>query len=350
MLSIYIPQSKNVAASLWKLSSFAYSLTKSVKYDVIHSQGPGGLLYKIYNRRNDLPTIVTNHGISHKIMYHDSVWAEKRGPRFFQFVRCLPNLAGRLALTTLLYKRADKITTVSNCCAEEMVQIYRVPRSKITVIPNGINLQEFIPCIDKEKIKNHYELNENVLMFVKPVPRKGLHLLLEALPLVLKERKDVNLIVVGPFRNPNRSGEGGYEPIPSEQQYHEFIVTKINKLNLNKNVLFLGRVKDLIALYSASEVFIAPSLYEPFGIVILEAMACRTPVIGFNTCGIPEIISNDVDGFVVKVGDIPSLAERILRLLNDKKLRLKMGLRGRRKIEKKYNWDIIAKKWRKYMT
>ncbi len=108
-----------------------------------------------------------------------------------------------------------------------------------------------------------------------------------------------------------------------------------------KNVQFLGFVpeKTLIEVYSKSSIFVLPSYYEGFGIVLIEAMSAGLPLVSVRTGGATEVIEEGKNGYLV---DYDNMHEPLLKLLGDEKLRIRMGKESRKRVEKKYDWKKIA--------
>ena len=117
------------------------------------------------------------------------------------------------------------------------------------------------------------------------------------------------------------------------------------------------RRSDVIQLYSRATVFCCPSVYEPFGIINLEAMACGTPVVASAVGGIPEVVVDGETGLLIDPGLLPetfdpadpgafsaALAEGINRLVGDTVLRERMAVAGRRRVEERFSWDAIAER------
>ncbi len=222
-------------------------------------------------------------------------------------------------------RRAEKIIITQPRYMESSPHLGRY-KNKITVIPNGVDIQRFKPIeVDKPG---------NTLSFLSILDQyheyKGLNYLLRALKMVREEIPDIKL----------RVGGGG-ELIDS---YREMAAS----LGLNDNVEFLGFIpeENLVEFYNESNIFILPSIsptQEGFGIVLLEALACGKPVIATNIVGIAGEIKGVNAGIIVKIRDEKSLAESIIRIMQDKELAGKMGINGRRLVEEKYSWMRIAK-------
>jgi len=155
-----------------------------------------------------------------------------------------------------------------------------------------------------------------------------LYILLEAFQKVKQEVENAHLTLVG----------SGY--------FSHITDLLIRALNLNKNVSVMEGVKKekLVEIYQNSHVFVLPSVYgESFGIVLLEAMASKTPVVASDDGGINELIKNEKTGFIVKKGDAGKLSEKIAELLLDQNLSKKISSAAFREV-KKYDWKNIVKK------
>ena len=141
-------------------------------------------------------------------------------------------------------------------------------------------------------------------------------------------------------------GIGGRGP---RREYYELM---IKKYSLAAHVRFLGFIEneDMPAYYTLADIFVLPSIIdsggdtEGLGVVLLEAGACQTPVIGSRVGGIPDIIKDGVNGLLVEPQNPVDLAEKILRLARGRELREQMGKNGRLIIKENFNWDKIAKR------
>jgi glycosyltransferase involved in cell wall biosynthesis len=103
-------------------------------------------------------------------------------------------------------------------------------------------------------------------------------------------------------------------------------------------------VEEVVQLYSHAAVFACPSVYEPFGLINLEAMACEAPVVASGVGGILEVVQDGITGFLVEPARPAELAEKIRRLLDDPSLARTMGMAGRRRVEERFSWDSVAER------
>jgi phosphatidylinositol alpha-mannosyltransferase len=194
------------------------------------------------------------------------------------------------------------------------------------IIPNGIDLQRFSERV--APIEKYKDSKLNILFVGRLEKRKGFKYLLGAYGRVKKEFPQCRLIVVSP---PGRLSKK-YENIA-------------NRRGLS-DVVFAGYVsdEDLPRYYNTADIFCAPATgWESFGMVLLEAMATDKPIVASDIPGYAGLISQGVEGLLVKPSDEKALAGAIVTLLKDKPLREKMGESGKKKA-KDYSWDVVAQR------
>jgi glycogen(starch) synthase len=180
---------------------------------------------------------------------------------------------------------------------------------------------------DLREFRSKFALpEEKIVLFVgRLVYEKGVHVLVNAVPKVL-EKANAKFIIVG----------NGY--------MKEQLSGLVKSRGLAHKVLFTGFVDDetLRKLQRCADVSVVPSLFEPFGIVALEAMAARSPVVVSDTGGLSEIVEHDVSGVKVYVNDPDSLAWGINRVLTDNGFANWLRTNAFKKVQEKYNWDKIG--------
>lgn len=229
--------------------------------------------------------------------------------------------AYNLTMLRLLIKNADKIIVTRHGYLSEHL---KGQKEKMVVIPIGVDTSIFRPLITEKK---------GDIFFLSVLDEyhefKGLDVLLGAIRIAKREMPDLKLIV---------GGEGALKD-------HYIKVSK--SMGLGRNVEFVGSVpqETLAEYYNSCNLFVLPSTdptRETFGIVLLEAMACKKPVVATKIAGAAEDIKGNKAGFVVNPGDKEMLAEAMLCILKNQELADKMGSAGRRMIEKKYNWRRVA--------
>ena len=209
---------------------------------------------------------------------------------------------------------ADAVIAVSECTKRDAVRYYGIPEEKIIVIYEGVN-PRFRPAGPETvaAVRQKYGLPERFILYVGTIePRKNLTTLLEAFHhLTTLQPCDLRLVIVG---------KRGW--------LYEGFFRRLRELGLEERVHFTGYVpdEDLPALYSAADLFVFPSLYEGFGLPVLEAMACGTPVVCSNTSSLPEVAGDAA--LLVPPTDVRGLAEAMARVLTDETLRGAMRAKG----------------------
>ncbi len=220
-----------------------------------------------------------------------------------------------LTLERAIFKkhRYKKIIAISELVKKNIIDHYHVDENDIEVIYNGVDLDRFHPDnrkIYRDEIRQRYSINKNdfVVLFVgSGFERKGVEYLLKAVELIPEA---ITILIVG---------KG------SEKKMKRYIK--------KQRVIFSGPQRDIHKYYAASDIFVFPTIYEPFGNVHLEALASGLPVVTTRLSGASEIIQQGIHGFVVdKPEDIFILAEKI-RILMDMDKNQRMGFEARRLAE-----------------
>ena len=226
---------------------------------------------------------------------------------------------------------ANKILCINKDEYKRVQLEYRLSQDKVLYMPNPVDSSFFIPR-NKENAKRYLGLDSDkkYILFVGRLlnDHKGITYLLDAFKEISKIYDDVHLLIVG---------------IGPDEKY----LMKYCKTKKIPNINFTGWIKlrkNLSYFYGASEFFVCPSIDEAFGLVNLEAMASGIPVIGTNVGGIKDIIIDGKTGFLVPPKDSKALFEKMLILLEDKKLSESMGEASRKRVEDYFSCDVIGKK------
>jgi len=218
---------------------------------------------------------------------------------------------------------------VSQSMKREFVCHYGDVAESIIVIPNGVDLKMFTPAnrpLYRDRIRQRHGIScsDLVLMFAGgDWERKGVSYTIEAFSLL--PLTDVKLLIVG-------SGD--------EKLYGQFAELK----QVRERIVFVSHTSVLWEYYAASDVFVLPTIYEPFGLVIIEAMASGLPVIVSRVAGAADFITDGVDGLLLSdPGDINDVAAKIELLLSNAELRKTMG-ECARETAGKLSWNCVAQK------
>jgi glycosyltransferase involved in cell wall biosynthesis len=244
-------------------------------------------------------------------------------PEWFDWKYALWN---RMLIPPLLH-RVQHIITVSNYTQARIQDLFGVPRRKITTIYNGVD-DRFMPRPADEIAEMRTALDlptgPYVLSLSALQPRKNLQRLLKAWARIQEELQGTTLVLAGGAGRPTIFQSFSLDRIPP-------------------NVIFTDYVADewLPALYSGASAFAYPSLYEGFGLPVLEAMACGTPVVTSNRTSLPEVAGQgtlSVDPF-----DVGEMANAMRRLLHDDDLRSRLQKRGKERASE-FRWEKTASK------
>lgn len=246
------------------------------------------------------------------VIHHRPILATLQGSDIFQVTR---SRVGAW-LTRFVLRRCERISALSQALAASTTAI-GVPLSKITVIPNGVDLTQFTPPV---------KARETLILYVGSlIKRKGVIYLLEAMSIITQTYPSFRLIVVG----------DGPERLILEQA--------AANLCLNERVNFVGfqspqQVREWLR---QAKVFVLPSVEEGLGVVLLEALACGTPIVASQVGGIPDIVTPEV-GLLASPASPNSLAEAVRGLLSDEQRWVEMSKNARKRAEKLYDWHQIA--------
>jgi len=227
----------------------------------------------------------------------------------------------------------DVVTIVSQKASETMLKSKTVSSNKLLVIYNGIDLNKFIFQDKKAREEIRKELNlkkdDKVLISIgRLFEAKGYPYLIEAIKILKSKYPDIKLLIIGEGEEKNK------------------LETQIRGLNLEKNIFLLGRKENVSNYLNASDIFVLASLWEGFGLAIVEAMACGLPVITTNVGGIPEIIKDKISGLLVNPKDFKILAQKIDYLLNlDADSKERFALKGRKIVEQKFPLEKMMTKY-----
>lgn len=221
------------------------------------------------------------------------------------------------------------------CCSEYMAQevreYFQTPPDKIDVIPNGVDTARFDRWegVDLTPFRAMYALPEEKIVFYvgRVVYEKGIETLIRAIPLVLRECPEAKFVIAGTGPNLDSLRQLSWE------------------LGVGAKVLFTGRIpdEDRDRLFKVADCAVFPSLYEPFGIVALEAMAARCPVVVAEVGGLKEVVQHAETGITVYPGDPHSVCWGILHTLQHPEWTKQRVENAYRKVVEQYNWPRIAR-------
>ena len=225
--------------------------------------------------------------------------------------------------------RADQVITCSHYMRGHVADIYGLEESRVTVIPNGIDPLDLQPAEDLDRLRARFAAPDQrlVLLIGRLVYEKGFQLALDALPGVMDRVGGVRFVV---------AGSGTHE---------QALRAQATRLGLDRHGTFLGWIGDdvLHSLYRIADLCVVPSIYEPFGLVALEAMVSGCPCIVADTGGLREIVPDDDRvGLRFNGGDAEHLAAMVERLLTDRDLRDRLVAEAFEHVLR-YDWGDVAR-------
>jgi glycosyltransferase involved in cell wall biosynthesis len=234
----------------------------------------------------------------------------------------LSNLFQRLyigAFGPYIFNKANELICLTIHDAET-IERWGCPPEKIHVIPNGVDVDKFRPSGEEQP---------NLLLWCgRFIEQKGLKYLMEAFEIIVREKQhsQAKLALIG---------DGPLFPK---------IYELARKYRITDNIFFKGRLprRRIPAIMNKASVYVLPSLREGMPYVLLEAMACGKAVVGSDIPGINDVITHMKNGILVPPRDSQSLAQAVLTLLDDEKLRRKIGQKARELMVEKYSWDKIT--------
>ncbi len=215
------------------------------------------------------------------------------------------------------------ILACSQAAADAQARL--TPARPLRVVYPGVELERFepeqLPSPPEARRRLGLPMTGPLIGIVGRLQRwKGMHVLVEALPEILQAHPDAHCVVVG--------GDHALEP-----DYPPFLQERISTLGLTDKVTLAGLQKNVPEWMQAMDVFVHASDHEPFGIVVIEAMALGKPVVAGNAAGPTEVITDGVNGLLTPYGDAPALAQAVLRYLDDPEFARQAGAAARKRAQ-----------------
>jgi len=304
-----------ISKALQTISTDLSIVDNCINSDIVHTHTwyasfAGYLAKMLY----DIPLVVTCHSLEPL-----RPWKEEQLGAGYKLSSWVEKLA---------IESADRVIAVSNMMKNDILKFFDIPAEKVMVIHNGIDLGKWKETKTDYTLKEYGIKGEYVLFVGRTTKQKGMVYLIDA-------AKDINANVVFCTSAPDTK--------EVEDEIRQKLEGTTNTLWINK----LLKEEQYIELYSNASVFACPSIYEPFGIINLEAMACKTPVVASAVGGIKEVVVEGETGFFVEPAKPKQLAEKVNILLANKELAEKFGENGRKRVEKYFDWKMIARQTKK---
>lgn len=297
----------NSPVVLWKTAKLFRDVVRSSRVDIVHTHGVdadliGALALCGENARHVCHLHITPPD------RRDETWKASVRRRIFRYT------AGR--------KRSWFIA-VSDFVRERMTEYYDLPRERVATVRNGVDLEEF----QSDSASSH-KRDENRFVIgtaARLNPMKGLEFLVEAVARLKHAGVSLELRVAGP---------GGYR-----KNLEQLAVER----NVADEIRFLGPVTDMPEFYRSLDLFVLPSLSEGLPLVVLEAMACGTPVVATNVAGTPEVIRDGVDGLLVPPSDAEALATAMRTIIDNESLCRTFAETGEARVRAEFGTERVAR-------
>ncbi|MFH1545572.1 MAG: glycosyltransferase family 4 protein [archaeon] len=290
-------------------------------FDLIHLHLPyhfGGELASLVSRTRKIPLVAT---------YQMDVIGEGWLKYFFKlhekfFLKAILNNAEKIIVSSMDYAMNSNFR-----------ELFEKRKKDLVEVPNGVDSNKFKPNLNMDNLKKKLGIeNERIILFVGALDKahyfKGVEVLLKGFSGI--KEKNIKLILVG------------------EGNLKDYYMKRAGELGIKKNVFFAGRVsnEELPYYYNLCDFLVLPSTDrgEAFGLVLVEAMSCGKAVIASNLPGIRSVVENGKNGFLAEAKNEMDLTEKMEKLIEDNKLRKKLGENGRKKVLERYDWERIALK------
>jgi L-malate glycosyltransferase len=295
-----------LAESFWTLA-----VLYRQRIDLLHTHWlvPQGLIGAMCHRFFSVPHILTIHGSDLNLLKRNQL--SRRLCRF-------------------IVRNSAIITVNSTYMRDQLEEIVPEFSQRIRIIPMGVDLKKFRSDVKSDIIEKGFT-DHQILSVGRLIDWKGTVYLVNAMPIILQRFPHTKLSIIG-------TG-------PEEENLKQ----RVKELSLEDNIIFLGRTSntDINRYYHSADVFVMPSINqsgntEALGVVLLEAMSCGCPVVGSDVGGIPDIITDNENGFLVPEKDSGALAEKIILLLSDTQVREKFRKNGLMNVKNHFVWDAIV--------
>jgi len=299
------------------VEGFGKEIVENYNIDLIHScfACPGGCAGSLIKELTGIPLVLSLRGFD--ILTEPSIGYGARLDAVFDSLF-------RRSLTI-----ADIVTANSHYMMDQSFSLGTKPE-KCVLVPRGVDLDMFYPSRDKPGMDRNRRGGPVILCVRHICAKNGIEYLISAARIVVDHWPEARFVFCG----------------REDPSYRHELQKQVAVLELESHVSFTGFIphRELVNYFRNCDLTVIPSVIEAAGNVILEAMACAKPVIGSNVGGIPDYISDGETGFLVEPMNPRALADRILQLLNDPVLTMRMGAAGRKRVEEQYRFDIMISK------
>jgi mannosylfructose-phosphate synthase len=304
-----------------------YISKHNLDYDLFHAHYvDAGIVGLDVTRKFSKPLFFTAHSLG--------AWKRERMGGDNELMEEKYNFDNRIKHELEIFKKANAQTVTSRVQYEKINQLYDFYADNIVCIPPGVDVETYKPNNGQAGPSPPKLPKKYIYSIGRIDANKGHDFLIKAFNIVQKQIPDVNLVIGGGSPNPSKR----------EKEVQLMIKKKISEFGIENRVHIIGYVPySLMATYyQKASIFVLPSLFEPFGMTIQEAMACGIPVIASRFGGIRTVIDHGTNGMLVDPSDSSEFANAMLRILNDDKLHRKLGHEAYNTVQREFSWEAIA--------
>ena len=300
----------------------------NLDYDLFHGHYvDAGIVTLDVARMLDRPAFFTAHSLG--------AWKKERMAGAPAEMEMKFRFSHRIAEELRIFRSVVAQTVTTDVQREKLGELYGFTSGDIATISPGVDIHTFRP-LESDEGRMDIGLPERYILCLSRIDsNKGHDLLLNAFSLVCKSVPDIHLVIGG-----GSTSKAG----PTELEVLANMKRIIIEKEMGNRVHITGYIPDehLVATYRQAEMFVLPSLFEPFGMTALEAMACGKPVVASRLGGIREVVTSEESGVVVDPTNPGEFSAAIIRLLKDEQLSQRIGEQGRHIVRERYSWEAIA--------
>ena len=313
----------NILVPFGFLSSFRLNqLIKNKMIDLIHTHDYDAFF--AIKRNNKIPLVTTLH-VDKRAQY------QMIGREGVSYKASIIENFGH-PLNQMIWRKSNAIICISRQTMKRLIHIYKIPKSKIYYIPNGVNVKKFNPKTNSSNLKSSLKIEQNypiILLIGRIYVVKGIKEIISAISGIKKTYPKLLLLMIGGVK---------------DKKYFAEVTALVKKHNLTENVRFIGSVPHSLMpkIYKTADIFILPSYAEGMPKVVLEAMASQLCVITTAVEGNIDLIENNVNGLLIKPKSVQEISKSLIKVIEDNKLREKFALNAW-KTAQQHDWLKIAK-------
>ena len=310
---------------------YKYIKYEKLQYDLIHSHYiDAGIVSIDVAKELNIPCFFTPHSLGGwKRAQLDEHMSENISPMN-------SNIDKRIAEETRVFNSVKAYTLTTFLQKEKLAKYYDITNQDCEIIPRGVDIEFFHPNHGDNGNSNTLISKEYLFTLGRIDKAKGHFLLLKAFDILRKDYPELKLII----------GGGSSNPEPTEERIIESMRRLIEKRDMKGSVHIIGYVPRniVVSYYQNATAYILPSVFDSFGITVLEAMACATPVIVSKYAGITNVLKDNKNALIIDPENSQEFSDKIYEVLKNNHLRNKLGKNGRLLTEKEFSWESVAKK------